>query len=628
MTQLNLHTGGKSGLNPGRAAPQIHKWFARRRPEAVQQVLEGLDETGARQNLRVMDPFAGSGMILLEALVRGHDVFGVDINPVAWLTASQTLNPPDVERVRSTVLKIDEAVGQKIRAMFKTATPEGTPADVVTAFYTRVTRTAEGHDLELHHNYLLARNKKRNWAVYYCPMCGAVFHGPSDDVTSCSECRAKFNWTEGTVRRGRAKVGNEDVRLTELYDRESDGPRFKLIAIESYSAESGRRYHRPSVQDFVTIETAELECSTNDIAKTLRSTLIPANRRDPRPISHGFTSYGQLYTPRQLLSLSLIADAIKSIEDESVRYTLALALSDTAGNNNRMCRYAADWLKLTPAFGLHGFDVVTRPVEGNTWGAGRGRGSFTNCVTKAIRAYSTIACTIDDLESNRKSRIIRDMRCMPAQKLSDLPWEPMDAIVTDPPYFDNLDYAELGDFFYQWLRIVLDGIYPFNEKYSFNPSDLSRIAALDGSSPRFGNELSEAMIQAVAHLKPEGVVAFSYHHAKPRAWMAVAEALRVASIVPYKLRFVRSELENGFHSSTGNIKIDSIFYCRRRMELESVNSQQVLEDALNSLSALDELKPIDVVSANYAMTTALAALRPRDDFGDLLEFVRRFNGQN
>ena len=628
MTQLTFHTSGRSGLNPGRAAPQIHKWFARRRPEAVQQVLTGLDETEGRQNLRVMDPFVGSGMILLEALAMGHDVFGVDVNPVAWLIASQTLSPPEVEEIERAVLKIDEAVGQKIRAMFKTATPDGTHADVVTAFYTRVTRTPEGHDLELHHSYLLARNKKQDWAVYYCPMCGAVFYGQCDDVTSCPECRLKFDWNEGTVRRGKAKVGNEEVRLSELYDRESDGPRFKLIAIESYSAESGRHYHRPSVQDFAMIEKAELECSTNDIAKTLHSTLIPVNRRDRRPVSHGFTSYGQLFTPRQLLSLSLIADAVKSIENESVQHTLALALSDTAGNNNRMCRYAADWLKLTPAFGLHGFDVVTRPVEGNTWGAGRGRGSFTNCVTKAIRAYSAIACTINDIESNRKSSIVRDMKCMPAQRLSELQWEPMDAIVTDPPYFDNLDYAELGDFFYQWLRIVLDGNYPFNEKYSFSPSDLSRIAALNGGSPQFSNELSEALIQAVAHLKPQGVVAFSYHHAKPRAWMAMSEALRVASIVPYKLRFVRSELENGFHSSTGNIKIDAIFYCRRRMELENVNSEQVLENALASLSALSELKPIDVVSAHYAMTTALAALRPLDDFGDLLEFVRRFYGQN
>ena len=307
-----------------------------------------------------------------------------------------------MEQVKSALLKIDEAAGQKIRAMFKTATPGGTPADVVTAFYTRVTRTAEGNDLELHHNYLLARNKKRNWAVYYCPMCGAVFNGPCDDVASCSECLSRFNWSEGTVRRGRAKVGHGEVRLSELYDRESDGPRFKLIAIESYSAESGRQYHRPSVQDFANIETADLECSTNEIAKTLCSTLIPVNRRDPRPISHGFTSYGQLYTPRQLLSLSLIAEAIKSIEDESVQCTLALALSDTAGNNNRMCRYAADWLKLTPAFGLHGFDVVTRPVEGNAWGAGRGRGSFTNCVTKATRAYAAIACTINDLNRSRR----------------------------------------------------------------------------------------------------------------------------------------------------------------------------------------------------------------------------------
>ena len=499
---------------------------------------------------------------------------------------------------------------------------------MVTAFYARVVRTSEGNDLELHHNYLIARNKKQNWAIYYCPMCGAVVNGSCVDIVSCSECQSRFDWRQGTVRRGSAKIGDEEVRLSELYGRESDGPRFKLIAVESYSAETGRQYHRPSMRDVRNIEAAELECSDNDIAQTLGSTPIPANRRDPRPISHGFTSYGQLFTPRQLLSLSLITDAIKSIADEHVKYTMALALSDTAGNNNRMCRYAADWLKLTPAFGLHGFDVITRPVEGNVWGAGRGRGSFTNCVTKAIRAYTTITSAIDGLESNRKSKIVRDVRCMPAQKLSDLQWEPMDAIVTDPPYFDNLDYAELGDFFYQWLRIALDGISPFDEQYSLKSADLSRIATLEGSASGFGNELSEAMTQAVGHLKPKGVVAFSYHHAKPRAWMALSEALRIGSIVPYKLIFVRSELNNGFHSSSGNIKIDSIFYCRRLTEREDVNPDEFLADALNSLLALDGLKSIDLVSANYAMTTALAVLQPREDFCDLLDVVRRFSGRD
>ena len=89
----------------------------------------------------------------------------------------------------------------------------------------------------------------------------------------------------------------------------------------------------------------------NDIAKELSLTSIPTNRRDARPISHGFTYYGQLYTPRQLLSLALIAGAIKDLDEPELKYAMALALSDAAGNNNRMCRYAVDWLKLTPAFG-------------------------------------------------------------------------------------------------------------------------------------------------------------------------------------------------------------------------------------------------------------------------------------
>ena len=623
MSQLPFQSFGQSGLNPGRAAPLIHKWFARRRPEAIQAVLDGLTASGSERSLRIMDPFAGSGMILLECLAQGHDVFGADINPVAWLIAHQTLNPPDGERIRQAFQRIDEAVGPQIRELFRTATPNGVAADVITGFYTRVVKTPDGSELELHHNYLIARNRKKNWAVYYCPVCGAVFTASCINDITCSECDSVFDWRQGSVLRGKVEIGADKVSLAELYNRDDSEPRFKLIAVESYSAETRRQYHRPSTQDFGNVEMARSHCLRHDIARQLSATPIPINRRDPRPISHGFTNYGQLFAPRQLLSLSLIADAIKDFEDEELRYSMALALSDSAGSNNRMCRYAADWLKLTPAFGFHGFDVVTRPVEGNVWGAARGRGSFNNCVAKATRAYATIKSTIDELESNRKSITVRDVRCMPAQAISELGWEPMDAIVTDPPYFDNLDYGELGDFYYQWLRIALDGAPPFDEKYSLKASDLARIAAVDKDSSQFSAELSQILRQAVNHLEPGGVVAFSYHHAKSQAWECLSDALRDSSIVPFKLRFVRSELENGFHSSSGNIKIDSIFYCRQLNPLEDVNSDGVLSDALDSLSELEGLKPIDLVSSSYAIATALATLHPSEDFADLLTRVRQ-----
>ena len=201
MSQSRFESILASASNPGRAAPLIHKWSARRRPEAIREVLRGLDGSIETERLRVLDPFTGSGMILLESAIRGHDVYGIDINPVAWLIARQTLNPPDIEGVKGAFRAINASVGSRIRKLYHTTTPTGIPAETVTAFYVRVVSAFGKTDLELHHNYLIARNKTKNWAAYYCPFCGAVFTGSCLDRVTCSECRSTFNWTEGTVFR-------------------------------------------------------------------------------------------------------------------------------------------------------------------------------------------------------------------------------------------------------------------------------------------------------------------------------------------------------------------------------------------------------------------------------------------
>ena len=261
MSPLPLNSLLRGDLNPGRTAPLMHKWFARRRPEAIRKVLDGLDGLGEERNLRIMDPFAGSGMILLECLTRGYDVFGADINPVAWLIARQTIDPPNVDRCRWAFQKIDDAVGHLIRSLFRTTTPANAPADVVTAFYVRLVRTIDGRDLELHHNYLIARNRKKNWAVYYCPSCAAIFKGSCLDFITCSECHSNFDWRKGSVFKGRIKVGADSVSLCRaVRPRRSLGPQFKLIGVESYSSETGRQFHKPSRLDYMNMESARSQC--------------------------------------------------------------------------------------------------------------------------------------------------------------------------------------------------------------------------------------------------------------------------------------------------------------------------------------------------------------------------------
>ena len=609
--------------DPGRLAPLLHKWFARRRPEAVNLILDKLEILLGKQRLQIYDPFMGSGMLLLEAALRGHSVYGVDINPVAWLIARQSLNPIPYDRLLKALRDVQFQVAEKISSIYKTINQEGEEADTVTAFYVRLISDNNGHDLELHHNYLLARKRSANWAIYYCPICHSVFKSSCDYRVTCSLCGNEFIWSDGNVSRGHAhcRICEESYELKRLYQDERNSPRFKMIAVESFSEAYGRRFHTPSELDQENTSIAAKSCSRNPFAVSIRSAQIPSDRRDPRPISHGFKYYGDLFTPRQLLCLGLIAEAISEVKDIEERFALSLALSDAAGNNNLMCRYAADWLKLTPAFGLHGFDVVTRPVEGNVWGAGRGRGSFRNCVMKAAKAYSAIDRVFRSISITDHTK---EVICSSAQVNSGFDDKKVDAILTDPPYFDNLDYAELADFYYQWLRLVLKEVPQFNPSHCFNENDLSILATNGDGGSKFWRELAACFKTSLRRLSKGGIIAFTYHHSRLPAWLALRNALNACKLATFELGFVRSELDNGFHSADGNIKVDAIFYCKQRDLVNSHDIESMIKGAVRELENLQDLKIIDLISAKLAIATALSSLETGKPFDDLVQIATTY----
>ena len=504
--------------------------------------------------------------------------------------------------------EIRDKLEERILRLYETVTPDGETADTVTGFHVRQVVDPKGHELELHHNYMLARKKQADWAVYICPSCGNVFEGSNRAQVTCTSCERRFRWAFGPATRGTVRCSQcrKAYRLYDLYEDPQNGPRFKLVAVESYSSSGKRGFQSPTEQDVKNIELAERRCLEHATAQKILATKIPPDRRDARPLTHGFTRYGQLFGPRQLLGLSYIADAVSAIDDDEARFALAMALSDAAGSNNLMCRYAVDWLKLTPAFGLHGFDVVTRPVEGNVWGTERGRGSYKNCVRKARKAYLEIQTALNSAANNKPISVTRQVACMPAQSLGALDLELMDAIVTDPPYFDNLDYAELSDFYYQWLRVALREKPPFDLSHSIIDKDIARLAASNGTKPEFGHELGTAFRATLAKVKSGGIVAFSFHHAKKEAWLSLGRALDIANLAPYDLTFARSELDNGFHSSSGNIKTDAIFYCREREFVEQNRVEDLVKRAIGTAASIETLKPIDVTSTAFAVATATA----------------------
>src|SRR5262249_54182723 len=102
-----------------------------------------------------------------------------------------------------------------------------------------------------------------------------------------------------------------------------------------------------------------------------------------------------------------------------------------------------------------------------------------------------------------------------------LPDRSVDAVITDPPYFDFVHYSELSDFFFAWLAPVLKGRYPWFDR--MNSSDVGEVQHKDPGI--FARQLASVFSECCRVLKPDGLLAFSFHHSRPEGWAAICEAV-------------------------------------------------------------------------------------------------------
>jgi len=177
------------------------------------------------------------------------------------------------------------------------------------------------------------------------------------------------------------------------------------------------------------------------------------------------------------------------------------------------------------------------------------------------------------------------LRCESAEDLSWIPERFVDAVVTDPPYFDNIMYSELADFFYVWLRLGLADVYPwFKPLYSSRAREIIKNDKLGKTTEFFNEGLTAVLRQCSRVLKDEGLLIFTFHHNEPWAWEGIASVLMRAGFYISASPIVRSEGKSGFHSSKGNIRYDACLVCRKQPapQVDAVWAsleEQILEDA-------------------------------------------------
>ncbi|MBG0768308.1 DNA methyltransferase [Methanococcus maripaludis] len=605
---LPIHKINELALKEGNAKKpvyQIHKWWARRLGCIVRSLIiasnlnydateeEFWEKYYSKNEIKmtVLDPFMGGGSSLVEAKKMNAKTIGVDVDPLACFIAEKELEEVDLQNLTKEFDKLYEKVGKKIQKYYMTEV-NGKLCPIINVFWNYSVNCPKcGSKTDAHPHYKIYANKSGNEQHVFCKSCNEIRilkHGAK--WFKCKKCGQKTVVNRGTYARGKLKCkkcGKEFISRHELNGKTSLRP----FAIEYLDGKT-RIFKKVSPYDLKLLSkiTEELNSIEKDLMLP-NSKISLENRVDGRPMTHGYSTYKELFTDRQLLSLGLIHKEIKEITDEKLKKWLLIAFSDCLSSNNLLCTYAVGYRKVTPLFGIHAYTVPMRVVENNVWGTTYGRGTFEKTFKKVLAAkkycdkpYETDYSSgkflkiftnekIESIVSNSEEEFYNGhadtlILNQSSENISKIKDGSVDLILTDPPYYDNLNYSELADFYYQWLKDDIgqnSGI--INEMLYVNPK-------MEKTHEDYEIKLKEIFKECHRVLAMNGLMIFSYHHNKEEAWLAMGDAIKQAGFIVTNILPLRSEGSSAYHSFEGNIKWDSIVILRKKEYLKDLGIKQ------------------------------------------------------
>jgi adenine-specific DNA methylase len=475
----------------------------------------------------VFDPFAGGGSIPLEAMRVGAEAYAADLNPVPVLINKVLLDYVPrfggeklAEAVRTEGAKLLERAEEKL-APYYPQDSRGKPVSYLWARTARCEGPGCGVELPLIRSLAVA---SRGANSVYIELVQQGDQLVSKLVTQKPQ-RAK-----GTVQRGAAvcpacgfTTPASQVR-EQLRRRRGGACDARLLAVAQLSKSGGRKEYRLGDEtDLAAVELAGRHLS-NRLDETPDSFFheeLPYLRSIFNIQLLGVTRWGDLYTPRQHLAVTILIDCLKELGSQladqgfgrAVLTCLAFAIDRVAAQSTSLCRWQPKGEFVVGTFGRQALGIIwdfaeARPVNGAS-------GDLNGAIDWIARVLE------QPLPGNVRPGV---SVLAPAQQLP-LPTDSAEVMVTDPPYYDAVPYADLSDFFYVILRRSVGAIYPdlFSDELTNKREEIVQLAERNEmysykTREHFEKEMSLALIRAREVLIPTGIATIVFAHKETSAW--------------------------------------------------------------------------------------------------------------
>lgn len=610
----------------------VHKWWAKRLGSVFRAILLGsvigpdddlvvrFNEKHAFANMVLYDPFMGSGTTVGEGHKLGLTVLGRDINPVAVDAARVAFGPMDRQRLERAYETLSQTVGEAIRSLYRSTDSLERPCDVLYYFWVmQVVCPSCDRAFDLFPTWVVARNAyptRKTETRILCRNCGAIFtgrHGSKE--ASCHSCGYVFNPYVGTANGANATCSfcRRTFDIIASVKLRGCRPDFRLYGKLVLTEDQTKEYARVTEADLVEYRKCSSQLGKELALRhiTLPTLHLSDGYNTRQALSYGFLSWRDFFNDRQLLALSWLQGAIIQVSDAATRNALLVFFSGLLEFNNLFASYKGEGTgAVRHMFSHHILKPERTPIEANVWGTPRSSGSFHNLfrsrLLRAIeyrmapREVGLAADTPTAISALPFSGQVEDrwptngeftdraiyLSCGDAADHT-LPDESVDLIVTDPPFFDNVHYSELADFFYAWQQLSRGADGSRTTRTSFDVQD--------SDADNFTAKLGRVFGDCKRVLKSSGLFVFTYHHSRQEGWHAIGRAILDAGFLVVNSHPVKAEMSVATPkvSAKEPIQLDIIIVCRKRETAISElapSRERALQIAQDKLRRLREVR--------------------------------------
>jgi len=552
----------------------LHKWWARRCGSTFRTILKQFVADPERRDYYapgglegqiVLDPMMGGGTTLHEAIRLGASVIGADIDPIPVVQARASLTQVALADLRAAFERFLADLVQRIGSYFQTECPTcGQTVDSQYTLHGARKQCACGEVVQIDQYELRHEGDRiiRIWPDTWAITDGAdAPPGPAKPArlilkgeTICPVCQQKY---------------------LNLLD-EPFYARYVPVAVVGQGPQHGLFFRAPGAADLTRIREAnELRAGLD--WGPVEGFAVQDGPKSGDLLTRNVHSYLDVFSSRQLLYLHHAIQLLRGYQG-AVRLNLALLVSTSLEFNALLCGYKG-WSKRRPGairhvFALHAYAFQYTVAENNPVNRERASGNLQQLFRDRIErgrkwATAPVERMIDQdgkahrvtirgevdggvevldqaaLAGRRQAfwLIHGDSRRLPIESQS------VDIIVTDPPYYDNVQYSDLATFFRVWLARLLpdEANWTYDESRSAvatqaTNGDSSFMAALAGIFAECGRTLKRG----------NGRLVFTFHHWDPNAWAELTIALQQAGFRLVNAHVVFSE--NPISSHIQNLK--------------------------------------------------------------------------